>query len=232
MKLWPFGRKKASLGAPKPAASKPAAPALTEAPAYYEVWGGLESANRALWMALWLSTTMVLLCLILVRLLITRPPLVIRVSDSGAAQALPDPGRQPAVSQPEIKNFITLFEKFFWGLNWHTYQQDLDLAFSMMTQNCRRKADQMLKRDGIVDALKANQSRITVTLTDLKVVRDTPDILECRVLGSRQTTSYKQDGAAGETVFEHDIVLRKTPRSEAAPYGVLVEDFQESVYKK
>ena len=38
-----------------PAAKAEAAP-LAE-PAYYEVWGGLESANRALWVALWLAVT-------------------------------------------------------------------------------------------------------------------------------------------------------------------------------
>ena len=43
-------------------------------PAYYEVWGGLESANKALWMALWFSTTVAVLALILVRVALWQQP--------------------------------------------------------------------------------------------------------------------------------------------------------------
>ena len=215
-----------------PEAAKPAAAALPLGePAYYEVWGGLESANRALWMALWLSTTVALLCLIMVRALLCRPPVVIRVTDAGMAQAVTDSGHQPPVSEAEIKNFIALFERFFQGLNVYTYDSDLKLAFSMMTPAFQSKANDMLKRDGTIETLKVNQRRVTVTLTDLKVIRDTPEVLECRVMGNRQVGSFKPDGNSGRVVFEHDIILRKVQRSEQAPYGVLVEDFHESVYE-
>ena len=114
------------------------------------------------------------------------------MSDSGAAQAVLDPGRQPPVGEAEIKNFLTLFERFFWGLNFYGYEQDLKLAFSMMTQNFQRKADELLKREGTVESLQANQSKVTVTLTELEVLRDTPELLECRVLGNRQIASYNR----------------------------------------
>jgi len=201
-------------------------------PAYYEVWGGLESANRALWVALWFAVTVALLSLIMLRTMLRRPPVVIRVAESGQAEIARDAGRQPPVSEAEIKNFLSLFERFFTGLNAYTYDADLRLAFSMMTQGFQAKADEMLKREGTVETLKANQSRIMVVLTELKVLRDTAEVIECRVMGNRQIGSYKPDETTGEVVFEHDIILRKVPRSEQAPYGVLVEDFHESVYKK
>lgn len=214
--------------APPPAAV-PALP-LGE-PAYFEVWGGLESANRALWLAVWFSTTVAILCLIMVRALLCRPPLVIRVSDAGVAQVAADPGRQPSVTEAEVKNFLILFERFYTGLNVYTYEADLRLAFSMMTPSYQGKANDALKRDGSIETLKQNQGRITVTLTELKVLRDTPEILECRVMGNRQVGSYKPDGNVGQVVFEHDIILRKVPRSEQAPYGVLVENVHESLYE-
>lgn len=224
-----FHRKAA---APVQASLPPTEVATVETPAYYEVWGGLESANRALWAGLWFSITVALLCLVLVRLLLTRPPVVIRVSDLGASQVVSDPGRQPPVSEVEIKNFLALFERFFWGLNFYGYEQDLKSAFSMMTQNFQRKADELLKREGIIESLQANQSKVTVTLTELEVVRDTPELLECRVLGSRQIVSYKPEGPSGEVVFEHNIILRKVLRGEQSPYGVLVEDMRERVFKR
>lgn len=222
----------AAEAVPKAAPPAPARTASAETPAYYEVWGGLESANRALWAGLWFSTTVALLCLALVRLLVVRPPVVIRVSDSGASQVVLEPGRQPPVGEVEVKNFLSLFERFFWGLNFYGHEQDLQMAFSMMTQDCQRKADEMLKRDGTVESLKLNQTKTVVTLTSLEVQKDTPELLECRVLGNRQTTSYKPDVPSGEVVFEHSIVLLKVQRSAQSPYGILVEDFKENVFKK
>ena len=215
----------------KAAAAPVAAQAVTAAPAYYEVWGGLESANRALWLAVWFSTTVALLCLIMVRALLCRPPLVIRVTDSGLAQAMAGDGRQPPVSEAEVKNFASLFERFFFGLNFHTYDADLKLAFAMMTPAFQSKANDLLKSAGTIATLKANEGRVIVNLTELKVLRDTPDILECMVRGTRQIGSFKTDGNTGRVVFEHDIIMRKVPRSEKAPYGVLVEDFHESIYE-
>ena len=209
----------------------PADPAATATPAYYEVWGGLESANRALWLAVWFSTVVALLCLIMVRALLCRPPLVIRVTDSGLAQVMPDDARQPPVSEAEIKNFLSLFERFFFGLTVHTYDADLKLAFSMMSPAFQGKANDLLKHDGTIEALKANEGRVRVNLTELKILRDTPEVLECRVMGNRQIGSFKIGGSAGQIVFEHVVILRKVPRSDKAPYGVLVDDFHESIYE-
>ncbi|MDE2141457.1 MAG: hypothetical protein KGJ84_03460 [Elusimicrobia bacterium] len=222
-----LGKKRA---APEKATAAPEA-ALAE-PAYYEVWGSLESANRALWVAVWLSTTVALLALIMVRVQMSRPPVVIRIDGAGQTQALPDSGRQPPVSEAEVKNFLSLFERFFTELNIYTYDANFRLAFSMMTEDFQGKANDMLKRGGTVENLKAAQGKTTLTLTEIKIVRDTPQVLECRVKGYRSIGSYKPDQPATEVVFEDDIILRKTPRSERAPYGLLVEDFNESVFKR
>ena len=203
-----------------------------EEPAYYEVWGSLESANRALWVAVWLSTTVALLALIMVRVQMSRAPVVIRIDGAGQTQALPDGGRQPSVSEAEVKNFLSLFERFFTELNVYTYDSNFRLAFSMMTETFQGKANDMLKRDGTVENLKASQGKTTLTLTEIKIARDTPQVLECHVKGYRQIGSYKPDQAATEVVFQDDIILRKVPRSEQAPYGLLVEDFNESVFKR
>lgn len=201
-------------------------------PAYYEVWGGLESANKALWVALWFSITVALLALALVRVEKRRAPVVIQVDGDGKSAALPAADRQPPVGAAEVRNFIALFERFFVELNAYTYDADLKLAFTMMTPDFQGKANDILKRSGAVESVKTNQLKTTVFLTEMRVIRDTPRVFECKVKGYRQTNSYKPDVAPGEVVFEHDIVLRKVPRAEQSPYGVLVEDFQESQFKK
>lgn len=201
-------------------------------PAYYEVWGGLESANRALWTALWFAFTIAFLALLLLRLKISQPPVVIRVDGSGQAEISVDSGVQPPVSEVEIKNFLTLFERFFTELNCYTYTSDLKLAFTMMTSDFQAKANDMLARGGTLETLKANEDRTTVTLTEILIVRDTPHVFECHVKGYREIGSYKPDGKQNEVVFDDDVVLRKVPRSQQAPYGVLVENYNESVFKR
>lgn len=201
-------------------------------PAYYEVWGGLESANKALWVALWFAVTMAVLSLALLRLQLRRPPIVIKVDGLGQAAIVAEPDRQPPVGEAEVKNFLALFERFFIELNGYTYDSDLKLAFAMMTPDFQTKASDILKRDGTLEVIKSSQLRTTLVLTEMRVLRDTAQLLECKVKGYRQTASYKPDVAGSETVFEHDIVLRKVPRSEQAPYGILVEDFHESVFKR
>lgn len=202
------------------------------APAYYEVWGGLESANKALWIALWFSTTVALLALILLKVLIGRPPVVIRIDGNGSVQAATDSGAQSPVSEAEIKNFLTLFEGFFTELNFYTYDSELKSSFKMMTSDFQKTAQAMLVSNGTLDNLKANESKTTLTLTEIKIIRDAPMVLECHVKGFREIGSYKPDGKQSEVVFEDDVVLRKVPRAEQAPYGVLVEDFNESVFKR
>lgn len=201
-------------------------------PAYYEVWGGLESANKALWTALWIAVTVALLALALLRVQSRRPPVVIRVDSSGQSVVLAGTDREPPVGEAEVKNFLALFERFFIELNTYTYDADLRLAFTMMTPEFQSKANDLLKRENTIENLKANQTKTTLFLTELRVVRDTPQVFECKVKGYRQVASYKPDVAAGEVVFEHDVVLRKVPRSQQSPYGILVEDFHESVFKR
>ena len=201
-------------------------------PAYYEVWGGLESANKALWTALWLAITVAILALALLRVQSRRPPVVIKVDGSGQSVTLSGADRQPPVGEAEVRNFLALYERFFIELNAYTYDADLRLAFTMMTPEYQAKANDFLKRENTVENLKSNQTKTTLFLTELRVLRDTPQVFECKVKGYRQVGSYKPDVVAGEVVFEHDIVLLKVPRSQQAPYGILVQDFHESVFKR
>jgi hypothetical protein len=219
------------------AASKETKPSAGEelalgVPAYYEVWGSLESANRALWVALWFAVTVAVLALILVKVLVGRPPVVIRLDQSGQSQPLSSSAAQPPIGEAEVKNFLSLFERFYTELNVYTADSDLKLAFAMMTREYQVKASDLLKRGGILDKLKANQGKTTLTLTEITIAKDTPQVLECHVKGYREIGSYKPDGEKSEVVFDDDVILRKVPRSEQAPAGLLIEDFNESVFKR
>ena len=201
-------------------------------PAYYEAWGGIESANRALWTALWFSISVSLLAFILLRVQLRRPPVVILLTTSGQTQVVENNGSQPPVSAAEIKNFLALFERFFTELDLYTYNSSLNTAFSMMTPEFKLKAKDILSRQGVIEKLKADAIKTKLTLTDISIVKDTSQLLECDVKGWRDIGSFKADGPHGELVFEDEIILKKVPRSDQAPDGVLVEDWSESLFKK
>ena len=50
--------------------------------------------------------------------------------------------------------------------------------------------------------------------------------------GLAQVVIVDLGGVELEVVFEDDVVLKKVPRSEQAPNGVLVQDWNESLFKK
>jgi hypothetical protein len=208
-------------------------------PIYYEAWGGLESANKILWTALWFAVSVSILTLILLRAALNRPPVVILLGQEGQAQVVSGTAAQareskyqPPVSQAEIKNFLSLFERFFTELDCYTYNQNLKTAFSMMTPEFKTKAQDLLERKGLVENIKADELKTKLTLTDISIVKETPQLLECDVKGWRDIGSFKPDGPHNEIVFEDEIILKKVPRSEKAPDGVLVENWSESLFKK
>jgi len=200
-------------------------------PPYYEAWGGLERANRALWAGLWFAGTALLLCIIVLRIIVTKPPVVIRVESTGSATAIRPADLHSPVSGAEVKNFLALFERFYFGLNVYTHEENLNLAFSMMTPAFQKKANESLQKAGTVDILKAERQRIRVLLGQLDIVRETDTLLECRIKGTREVGSFSPEKPVTEVIFEHTAILRKVPRSAKAPYGVLVEDLRESLYK-
>ena len=235
-----FLSRKKNTDAPKPETANASEPGLTEplaAPAYYEVWGGLESANRALWVGLWCSCTFAVLALLLLRSALRRPPVVIRLDPDGQVQVIGGASGAPvqaatAPSQAEIENFVSLFERFFTELNCYTCDADLKQAFFMMTPEFQQKAQEQLNRNGSVAQFKAQKLHTSLVITEITVKDETAQAIDCHVRGYRDIGSYMPGVAKHEVVFEDDIVLKEVPRSEQAPYGLLVEDYAASYFKR
>jgi len=229
--LFPSKKDKA---APKQEAANDSDPLAV--PAYYEVWGGLESANRALWVGLWCSCTFSFLALLLLRGALRRPPVVIRLAADGQVQVIGGATgtsvQDAGPNQAEIENFVSLFERFFTELNCYTCHADLKQAFSMMTPGFQQKAQDQLNRSGSVEQLKAQKLHASLVITEIAVKDETAQAIDCRVKGYRDIASYLPGVAEHEVVFEDDVVLKKVPRSAQAPYGLLVEDYAASYFKR
>jgi len=226
--------RKKDKAAPKPEAANESDPLAV--PAYYEVWGGLESANRALWVGLWISCTFSLLSLLLLRAVLRRPPVVLSVGADGQVRIMSGAARassaEPQPSRAEIENFVSLFERFFTELNCYTCDADLKQAFSMMAPEFQQQAQDGLNKSGKVEQLKTRKLHTKLVITEITIKDDTAQVIDCEVRGYRDIASYLPGVAEREDIFQDDIVLEKVPRSDKAPYGLLVEDYAASYFKK
>jgi hypothetical protein len=198
---------------------------------YFEVFGDALSQVRFLQGA---TTCLIFLALYQAAntaFLLRRPPLVIRVDRLGEAVAVKPGATETAVSGPEVRNFVEHFLRYFTAHNAFTYDDDFKRAFSMMTPTCQRKLDERLSAERVVENIKGEQRKTILKIASLMVENDTSQHLVLKVRGSRVIESYSNPELRRQMIFEDSLVLAQIPRSEASPWGLLVEDWSESIFK-
>jgi hypothetical protein len=79
---------------------------------------------------------------------------------------------------------------------------------------------------------KANNLRTTVSISQIAVEKDAPAMVRVKVRGTRVYASYANPNFHQETTFEDTIVAQKVDRSLKTPWGLLVDDWQESIFKE
>lgn len=208
--------------------------AANEKPArkYFEVFG--DTLNELKFFKT-LSLCLVVLAIFLVLTLkasLKKPPLVIRVDQIGRAVPVADANTSGALTEPEIANFAQYFLQYFTAWNVYTYNDDFERAFGMMTRDAIRKLNDYLRTNQVESQIRNEQIKIKLTVTDIAVDNNTPDVLNLTVKGYRDITSYANSDIKREQVFEDKLVLKKVVRNAAAPWGLLVDDWSESLFKK
>jgi hypothetical protein len=198
---------------------------------YFEVWGeALESVQflKKLSLGLVLSNAMLL---ILADRVLRKPPLVIRVSEVGRAEAIHDVEMLAQVTKPEVLNFVNLFLKYYLERNVYTWKDNLVLAGQMMTPEFRAKMGRDAGFDQETMLLETQKLTSKLQISNVSVTRVTSDHILVSVRGWRQVTSYTDPKFLKETVFEVDLSLRKVPRSMKSPYGLLVDAYKQTDFR-
>ena len=158
-----FGKKKSnSNGAPSEGGEE-------KREMYFEAFG---SAVNELRFYRGLAIGLVALAVYLVitlRILITKPPLVIRVNEMGHAAAIKDLDSSLSVTGPELTNFTQYFLQYFTAWNFYSRENDFTRAFEMMTQKCQQKLNDYLNSNGIENQIKTGQLKVKLTITGLVV---------------------------------------------------------------
>ncbi|MDP2643554.1 MAG: VirB8/TrbF family protein [Desulfobacterales bacterium] len=199
---------------------------------FYEVFGDLEAQAQFL-----KFTTLVLLILLLLSmlgafLLARKPPVVIRVTEVGKAEAVRDLDTSNMPQTSEILYFARSFVKRYSEYNSYTLARDIAVAMNLMTPKYQKAARRDLVESGLLAKIKEAELNVLIEFKEEKVERDTPDHALVSLIGVKSITSYKNPNYRESNLFKASLVLIKVSRSIEAPSGLLVENYSEMVLNK
>ncbi|MFA5858190.1 MAG: VirB8/TrbF family protein [Elusimicrobiota bacterium] len=198
---------------------------------YYEVWG--DTLN----MLNFLKTIIIILLFIITGLVLllrqsnNKPPLVITVDKLGQPQAVKNWESQVSITVPELSNFTQTFIDQFTAYDYYTYMENFKKAFKLMTPDCQKKMDTYLAANTVVDQITQSQYKTKVVLSKIDIVKDSKYVVSVKVKGYREVTSYLNPSFSKDIVFETDLVYKKVPRTLETPWGVLVDYYNETIFK-
>jgi type IV secretory pathway TrbF-like protein len=198
---------------------------------YFEVFGDTLAATRV-YQAIIFSLVMgILMLILLLERQLRRPPLVIRVDSLGRADSVNKMDSTQRASPPEITNFTHYFLHHFTAWDVNIFDEEFERSFGMMTQACRQKMNNYLTMNRIPETIKRDKMKVDLNITEIIISKDTPDFVTLKVKGYREIKSYESVDVHREVIFEDTIVLKRVPRTEKTPWGLLVEDWAESLFK-
>lgn len=208
--------------------SKETAPQRT----YWEVFG--DTINQLNWfknVSLMLAGAVIFLSLALAKS-INKMPLVIRVDALGNTESFKNVQSANATSAVEVNNFTQYFLQYWTAGNYYTLDDDLLKAFKMMTEGYQRKASDYLSTHGTVDNIKQNQIKTKMVISQIDILKDSKDFVNLKVKGTSEMRSYQAADFYREEIFEYELSLKKVERTVDTPWGLQVDSWNPSYFKK
>ncbi|MDD5688535.1 MAG: VirB8/TrbF family protein [Elusimicrobia bacterium] len=163
---------------------------------------------------------------------INKLPLVLHVDSIGNAQVVKYDKSILAVSPIEVSNFTQYFIQYFSAYDFHAYDDNFTRAFKMMTEECQRKLNDYLTINNVVDNIKSNQLKTTLKISNITTINDSKDWIDLKVKGTREVRSYQNTDFNREEIFEAEMSIKKVKRTENTPWGLLVDAWSETLFKK
>lgn len=199
---------------------------------YWEVFGDLEAENEFLKLV-----DLVLLILLFLALLggfslAKRPPVVIRVSQVGEAQAINDLRANNAPGEYEVFDFAKTFTKRFRALNSYTLSSDSAEAWNRMSQRYQKIASKELVESGFLARFHETGLFTEIEFKEEGIERDTSAYTRVWLIGVRNILSYNDPHYKESSLFKAELLLKKVSRSRRIPWGLLVEDYREIILNK
>ena len=210
---------------------------------YYEIWGdNLSLIHLLRWVVILLAFVAIGLILLL-RLEKNRLPIVVKVDSLGKPEIITDWRSENAVSLPEVMNFTQTFMENYTAWNYYTWDENFKKAFKMMTIKYQHVADAELAKNQVDVEIQKSQYKtkvfISETYTDMV---DSKDTIRFKIRGYRTYGSYLNKDFKKDVIFGAEFVLKKVPRGqkdvnkqnadEVSPWGLLVDYYNETIYKQ
>ena len=199
---------------------------------YFEVWGDLEAQNSTLKIILLGMMFLVLGCLIASSMIALKPPVVIRVSDIGQAEAIKSYEVNNAVTKPELFYFTKLFVQKFTEYNSYTISTDIAEAFNLMSANYQKIAKKEVLDSNLISKISQASINTKMEIREIKVEREDVNYAVLSLIGLRTIHSYQNRDLKEESLFKGDIILKKVPRTMDTPEGLLVQEYREVLVKQ
>ena len=199
---------------------------------YYEVFGDLEAQAEFLKLASVLLLALQFFSLFGAFMLAKRPPVVIRVSEVGKAEAIRDLELANAPSDYEVFDFAKTFTKRFRELNSYTLANDTAEAWNRMTSRYRKIADRDLVESGFFAKFHDTGLYTHIEFKEETIDRNTPEYVRVALIGVRNILSYNDPAYKESSLFKAELLLKKVPRSREIPWGLLTEDYREILLNK
>lgn len=198
---------------------------------FFEVFGDSVAENEFL-RNLVVILTGCCLCLVLAVLFVERrPPLVIRVDNLGEPVFFTDAAANNAATPPEIKNFAKFYTQYLLGWDAYTFADDEKHVVEMSTPHAVQEINDALTAMHSRDYITTNKVRTQISLTDVIIDKDTPAAVRIIVRGTRTLHSYADPAFDRDISFEDTIIALKVARSQTTPWGLLVDDWSEKIFK-
>lgn len=194
---------------------------------YYEVFGDLEAHCEFLKLVSLLLLAFLFLASAGAFLLAKRPPVVIRVTEVGKAEAIRDLGAHNAPGEPEIFYFSRSFVKRYAEYNAYTLARDMAEAMNLMTVRYQKTAEREMIESGLLAKVEEAGLYAEIEFKEEAIERETPEYVRVSLIGVRTIKSYKSPDYREASLFKSELVLKKFPRSRDIPSGLLVEQYRE-----
>ena len=199
---------------------------------YFEVFGDTINQLNFFKNFSYLLLIVVIFETIIMSRTINKMPLVIRVDALGNTEKFENIKSALNVSAPEVNNFTQHFLQYWTAHNFYTFEDDLAKSFNMMSENYKRKASDYLAVNQVADYITANQIKTKLIISEILILKDAKKHINLKVKGTNEVRSYQNPEFFREEIFEYELSLKKVERTADAPWGLLIDSWNKSYFKK
>lgn len=171
------------------------------------------------------------LCVLLIAVIgyvANKPPMVIRIDKLGNTDVVSNYHHETEVTTAEdIKNFVTVFTKNYYGLRSDYVVPQLEKSVNMMTEAFKQAHMSTFKTHQTIRKIQAANVYLDISIVSDISFETYDDKIDVKFDGKLTRRKLNDDHKDGNTkLCTANLTLVKTDRSPSHPYGLLIDAAQ------